>query len=135
MERLRLTKSEEALMDLFWKEGRPLTSVEILRLSKAHSWSGQYVHKLLKNLESKGLLEVCGQVQYATQYARQFKVVLSSEEVAARSIMSQGFAKSAIAKIAVSLVKETRSLDGDVSNDALVKELEEMLEEYKNSES
>ncbi|MFV0503195.1 MAG: BlaI/MecI/CopY family transcriptional regulator [Lachnospirales bacterium] len=60
MKRLRLTKSEEALMDLFWKEGRPLTSVDITELSKDSSWSGQYVHKLLKSLEIQGLLSVCG---------------------------------------------------------------------------
>lgn len=48
---------------------------------------------------------MCGQVQYGSQYARQFKVVLSAEEVAARSIMSQDFNKSSIAKIAVALVK------------------------------
>ncbi len=131
MKRLRLTKSEESLMDLFWKEDRPLTSVEIIELSKDKSWSGQYVHKLLKSLETQGLLTVCGQVQYGSQYARQFKVILSAEEVAARSIMSQGFSKSAIAKIAVALVKETKEPDDD-SNDELVEELEKMLEEYKN---
>ncbi len=133
MKRLRLTKSEEALMDLFWKEDRPLTSVEIIELLKDKSWSGQYVHKLLKTLETQGLLTVCGQVQYGSQYARQFKVVLSPEEVAARSIILQGFSKSAIAKIAVALVKETKNSEDNI-NDELVAELEKMLEDYKNRE-
>lgn len=133
MSRLRLTKSEEDLMALFWNENRPLTSVEIIELSKEKTWSGQYVHKILKSLEKQELITVCGQVQYGSQYARQFKVVLSAEEVAARSIMSQGFSKSAIAKIAVALVKETKGSDDD-SNDELVEELEKMLEDYKNRE-
>ncbi len=120
-------------MALFWNENRPLTSVEIIELSKEKTWSGQYVHKILKSLEKQELITVCGQVQYGSQYARQFKVVLSAEEVAARSIMSQGFSKSAIAKIAVALVKETKGSDDD-SNDELVEELEKMLEDYKNRE-
>ncbi len=130
MNKIKLTKSEMELMELFWKEDRPLTSVQILELSNDQSWSGQYLHKMLKSLERQGVIAVCGTIQYGNQYARQFHTLLTHEEVAAKTIMSQGFNKENIAKIAVALVKETKKTK-EVSNEEIVEELERMLEEYK----
>jgi len=67
-----LTKSEEDLMEIFWEKKEPLTSVEILDISADRSWNGNYVHMMLRSLLKKGMIEVCGSVQYGTQYARQF---------------------------------------------------------------
>ncbi|MFQ9395689.1 MAG: hypothetical protein ACLR2E_18740 [Lachnospiraceae bacterium] len=38
-----LTPSEEDLMNIFWVENRPLTSVELTELSKDHGWNQEYI--------------------------------------------------------------------------------------------
>lgn len=129
MNRLKLSNAEEELMELFWKEEKPLTSVEILELSSEKTWSGKYLHKMLKSLEKQGLIGVCGTLQYGSQYARQFKTLMTSEEYAAKTIVSKGFFSNDIAKIAVALVKETNNNKED---DKLIKDLEKMIEDLKS---
>ena len=41
-----LTPSEEDLMNIFWVENRPLTSVELTELSKDHGWNQEYILNL-----------------------------------------------------------------------------------------
>ncbi len=127
---MKLTKSENELMQIFWKEDRPLTSVQILELSKGHSWSGQYLHKMLRSLKKQGIIDVCGSIQYGSQYARQFKTLLTKEEVAAKSIISQGLSRDSIAKITMALIKETKKSEKENSDD-IIETLEKMIEAYK----
>ena len=72
-----LTNTEEELMEIFWANNAPLTSVEILEISAGRSWNGNYLHKMLRALLKKGMIEVCGIVQSKTQYARQFRPVVT----------------------------------------------------------
>lgn len=132
MENLKLSNAEEELMDLFWKEDRPLTSVEILELSSGKSWSGKYLHKMLKSLEKQGLIGVCGTLQYGSQYARRFKTLMTSEEYTAKSIVSKSFFGNDIAKIAVALVKETNKDKIGEEDDKLISDLEKMIDELKS---
>ena len=67
-----LTPSEEDLMNIFWVENRPLTSVELTELSKDHGWNQEYILNMLRSIKKKGMVEVCGTVQYNKQYARSF---------------------------------------------------------------
>lgn len=131
MERLRLAKSEEEVMELFWKENKPLTSIQISELLGYENSSGKYIHKVLRSLQKKGLIEVCGALQYGTQYARQFKLSITAEEFTTRAIISQGFSKYDISKIAVSLVKESNKDKDNRVDDELIAELEKMIEELR----
>lgn len=120
-----LTKSEEDLMELFWEKKKPLTSVEILDISEGRSWNGNYVHMMLRSLLKKGMIEVCGSVQYGTQYARQFTYSVTKEQYAAKLIMSKGIEKNSIAAVTVAMVNETGGED-------LIQQLEEIIEELKS---
>ena len=49
-----LTPSEEDLMNIFWVENRPLTSVELTELSKDHGWNQEYILNMLRSIKKKG---------------------------------------------------------------------------------
>lgn len=130
-----LTDSEEELMRMFWEKGEPLTSVDILDMSADRSWNGNYVHVMLRSLLKKGMIKVCGTVQYGKQYARQFIPELTKEQYAARSVMSMGIGieGSSIAKVAVAMVNEADKKDQ--TEEEVIKQLEEIIEELKNKET
>lgn len=121
-----LTKSEEELMEIIWASEVPLTSVEILKLAKNRSWSGSYIHIMLRSILKKKLIKECGTVRYGTQYARQFEQIVTKEEYAAKLAMSTGIKKGAIAKVAVAMAKET----GD--EEEVIAQLEEIIKELRD---
>ena len=113
MQKNILTQNEKKIMDLFWNSEVPLTSVDIVNLTKDLNWKHSYILSSLRSIQQKGLIEVCGSVRYATQYA-------------ARLALTSGINKSSIADVTVALVRET--CDKEELFDALeniIKELEE----------
>ena len=122
-----LTNSDEDLMEIFWERKEPLTSVEISEISADRSWNGNYVHMMLRSLLKKGMITVCGSVQYGTQYARQFIPSLTKEQYAAKLVMSKGIKKNAIAAVTVAMVNEA-----DEDGEELIQQLEEIIEELKS---
>lgn len=109
-----LTKSELDLMELFWEQERPLTSVEVLEIKGERSWNGSYIHIMLRSIMKKGMIQVCGAIQYGTQYARQFIPVVTKEEYAARLALSTGISKDELGKVVFAMVKESVD-EGSVS--------------------
>lgn len=130
----KLTKSEEELMKLFWEAEEPLTSVEILEMSADRSWNGNYVHVMLRSLLKKGMIRECGTVKYGKQYARRFTPELTKEQYAARSVMSMeiGLERGSIAAVAVAMVNEAGK--EDETEEDVIKQLEEIIEELKNKD-
>ena len=123
-----LTNSEEDLMKIFWEKKEPLTSVDILDISADRSWNGNYIHRMLRSLMKKGMIEICGTVQCGTQYARQFTPMITKEQYAAKLVMSKGIEKNAIAAVTLAMVNEVSEAD----EEGLVKQLEEIVQELKN---
>lgn len=125
-----LTNSEEDLMEIFWEKKVPLTSVEILEISCDRSWNGNYLHMMLRSLLKKGMIKVCGTVQYGTQYARQFIPAVTKEQYAAKLVLSKGIEKTSIAEVTVAMVNETTGAD----EEGVIKQLEEIIKELKSKE-
>lgn len=123
-----LTNSEKDLMEIFWTQAKPLTSVDILKIADNCSWNGNYIHVMLRSVMKKGLIRICGTIQYGTQYARQFIPVVTKEEYAAKLAMSTGLESSSISKVAVAMAKETGS------GEELIVELEKIIAQLKEKE-
>ena len=68
----RLTKSETEIMDLLWREDRPLSRSEIIDLTPERSWKPASIHILLNSMLDKGAIAVAGFVQSTKNYARTF---------------------------------------------------------------
>lgn len=123
---IRLTKSEEIVMEVLWSSEYPMTSVELMEMTQDHSWESGYIHKMLRSLLNKEIVQVCGMTQYGKQYARQFIPLLSREEYAAKLAMSTGIKRSSIGKVAAALVNEM-----DDSQE-LIEQLEELIQQMKD---
>ena len=134
----RLTVAEEELMNLIWDRGQSLTSVDILELADGRSWSGNYVHKMLRKLQDEGYIRVCGTVQYGTQYARQFEAVISKEAYTANLLKRQGVTARSFAKVALAFVSDEEEKDDAKKGEGqkeLIKELEDMIKQLKSKKS
>lgn len=121
----RLTKSEEQLMNLFWDEGTPLTSVDIVRLEIKDTWGNGLVSNMLRALLKKGCIKEVGLKHYTTQYAREFLPALTREEYAAKVVTSVAGEKLSIAKIMLALIKENEN------KEEIIKDLEDIIRDLK----
>ena len=121
-----LTDKEVELMELLWKQDKPLTSVEILAIPDEHSWSDNYRPIMLKSLLDKNAIEVCGYVRCGTQYARQFKYSITREEYVALFAVGRGLDAQSIPKVAVAMVTELQE-----DKDDIIRELEGIIEKLK----
>ncbi len=124
-----LTKREAELMELFWSKSKPLTSVEILEFPEERSWKDNYLQIMLRSLLKKGVLRVCGTVQYGTQYARQFEPVLSKEEYVARTMLDKGLEDMSLVKVMVAMVQD----EGKANKEVLIEQLEEIIKELRGN--
>ncbi|MDO4337695.1 MAG: BlaI/MecI/CopY family transcriptional regulator [Eubacteriales bacterium] len=124
-----LTKGEEVMMEIFWDAERPLTTMEISEMTD--EFNDSYIHRLVKSLEKKEMLKISGLVKSGKQYARQFAPTTTREEYGAFVMQNLGIRdEKALAKVAVAMV--SRFVDDENNkNEALVKELENIVEELK----
>ncbi len=86
----RLTKSENEIMELMWKENRPLSRSEIIELTPNRSWKPASIHILLNSMLEKGAIQVAGFVQSTKNYARTFVPTLAAEEYAILQLKRSG---------------------------------------------
>lgn len=77
---MELTKNETEIMNVLWKEGRPLTSVQIVEKSKDKTWKSSSIHILLNSLLKKEAIKEVGFVRSGKGYARTFEPTISSEQ-------------------------------------------------------
>lgn len=54
---MRLSMTEKEIMTVIWEKGGPVTSQDILNLSKSRGWKAPTVLSFLKRLCEKGFLE------------------------------------------------------------------------------
>lgn len=120
-----LTETEEEIMELFWESNEPLTSVDISQKSVNRSWNGNYIHRMLRSLLKKGLIEVCGIQQYGTQYARKYRPTLTKESYVAQVVLAKGRGKDFVAKVSVAMAQEMEN------KDELIEELEAIIEQIR----
>ena len=122
-----LTDSEKQVMELLWKEQKPMTSMEIAEQSTEYGWKSSYVFILIKSLLKKNMIEECGIIQSNTQYARQFRPCITKDEYAVKVTLALGLNKSSITKVAAALVMESV-----VNPEQTVKELENIIKKIRD---
>ena len=113
----KLTKSENEIMDLMWKEGRPLSRSEIIELTPDRTWKPASIHILA--------IEVAGFVQSTKNYARTFVPSVTADAYAIMQVKSSPvFSQGSIPNLVSSL------LDDVTDRDILV-QLADMIEAKK----
>ena len=108
----RLTKSEHEIMDLLWREARPLSRSEIIDLTPERSWKPASIHILLNSMLEKGAIGVAGFVQSTKNYARTFTPTLTADEYAALQFKhSSAFNEQSVIHLVSALVEDTQDQD------------------------
>lgn len=122
-----LTKGEERILEIFWNEGKPLTSMEVME--KTDEFNESYVHRLLNSLLEKKALKVEGMMKSGKQYARIFVPEFTREEYGVYLIKQLGMVrKDNLKKFAVALTKENKR------KEEVIETLEEIIDEIKGEE-
>ncbi len=121
-----LSKKEEEIMNLFWKENRELSSSDIIQLSTNKTWKPSSIFILLNSLLKKGAIEMAGFIKSQTNYGRTFKYVTTENEYTFMQI-KKVFQKSNISSLEVitELIKEQDSLQS-------ISDIQCLLNDQKN---
>lgn len=132
MQKMKLSNSEDIIMNIFWRENVPLTSAQLVRFTADdQNWSGSYIHKLLSLLQGKNFLTMCGVIQEGKHYSRQFKPCFDKEQYISKILEDQGVDTASFAKIAMAFVKKAADDEPDDRNEKLIAELEKMVEQFE----
>lgn len=123
-----LTKAEEKMMEFFWNTDNPLTATDISQNMDQFNYG--YILRLIKSLEKKKMLKVCGLQQSGKQYARQFVPTMTRAEYGAIVIRNLGIEEEELAKVAVAMVQKSNNSDSQ-NTDELIQELENIIAELK----
>ena len=130
MREFTLTKTEEKVMLFLWDQGRPLSVQEMLEAwdGDGKTWKDNYMRAIVHPLEEKDALEFCNLERRGNRYARRFQPAYSKKEYYSHLVKRGGLSASEMVKVeAVAL-----AASGDQQGmDALIHELEEIIEEYR----
>lgn len=107
---IKLTNSEEEVMEILWGSKESLTAMEIVKLSEL-DWKPCYIHIMTKSLLSKGLIVVDSFKKTTKNYARTFKPLITKEEWLAKNIFSNCKTKDDLLDIMRMIISEISNLD------------------------
>lgn len=139
-----LSRREEELLEMLWQLDRPMTSVDMTAEPWQRSWKNNYLQAMLKSLETKGLIAVCGIELQGKSYVRKFVPVYTKEEFLAKATAAKAnddklpqlmmeFAKETHAKLQTKQIAAVVArMASDETVDAnLMKQLERIIGEIK----
>lgn len=122
---MKLTKNELEVMEVLWNAGKPLTGMEIIRLSgDEKSWKDSSVHILINSLLKKEAIKADGFVKTGKGYGRTFLPTESGEDYYAE-YLAEIAGRTSIKKVLAALFA-SQKVSGET-----ISELEELLSEYK----
>lgn len=78
-----LSPNEFKIMQLLWKEDRPLSRPEIIELIPERDWNPNSIHLILNNMIEKGVIQVEGMTRCGRGYGRTYAATVSNLEYAA----------------------------------------------------
>lgn len=122
---MKLTNSEQEIMEVFWSEGKPLSQMELLACCGEKSWKDRSVYILLNGLLKKGILKEDGFVRSGKSFARRFSPTLSYEQYCCKLITSNK-RQPDLPKLFCAL------LDENELSDEMLNELSRCLEQKRN---
>lgn len=83
---MKLTASEEEVMNLLWKSDIAMTASEIVKFSVNRSWKPSYIHIMINSLLKKEMIQVAGFKQTTKNYARTYKPTISKDQWIAKTL-------------------------------------------------
>ena len=122
---VKLTDSEKQVLDLLWDQETPLTSTEIVHLSKDRTWKPSYIHIMITSLLKKEMIHVACFKKTTKNYARAFEPTMTREQWNLLQVTDQQKSTSrTLSQVFTSLLEEEM-------DSGLIDELSEMLDARK----
>ena len=119
---VKITDSEKQVLDLLWDQETPLTSTEIVHLSKDRTWKSSYIHIMITSLLKKEMIHVAGFKKTTKNYARTFEPTMTREQWTLLQVTQQQKDSSrTLSQVFTALLEEE-------TNPNLLDELSEMLD-------
>ena len=77
-----LSPNEFKIMQLLWKEKRPLSRPEIIEMIPERDWNPNSIHLILNNMIEKGVIRVDGMTRCGRGYGRTYAATVNNLEYA-----------------------------------------------------
>ena len=74
---MQVSHNEYIIMELLWKEDRPLSRAEILKGTPGRNWNPASVHLILNSMLSKNLIKITDE---SKTYGRTYESIITEEE-------------------------------------------------------
>lgn len=127
---ITLTPNELEIMELMWRENRPLSRTDIIELSPDRSWKASSIHILLNKMLDKDAIKVDGFVRTGKNYGRTYSPALSNVDYLLMTIkgssLYQNSRKEATIAVISSLINDKDITAQDIS------EIEAVIEAKKS---
>lgn len=119
----RLTKSELEIMEVLWKEQKPLSRSFILSHAPHRTWKDSSIHILLNSMLDKGAIQIEGFEQTGRRIARTFVPTLTANEYYAMIIKnSSAYHKEQLPELLSSLIS-------DIDDKEILKRMSKIIRE------
>lgn len=125
----KLNDAEYEIVDLLWREGRPLTAAETLKLLPDKSWKDSTVHMHINSLLEKEIIAISGFIKAGKTYARQFEPAIASDRYLAMQLKESPVYKSDKNQTLTGVIADLIS-DDDISTDTLSR-INKMIDKRK----
>ena len=74
---MQLSQNEYLIMQLLWREGRPLSRADLLNGTTGRNWNPASIHLILNSMLSKGAIKITDEEK---KYGRTYEATISQSE-------------------------------------------------------
>ncbi len=127
---ITLTPNELEIMELMWRENRPLSRTDIIELSPDRSWKASSIHILLNKMLDKDAIKVDGFVRTGKNYGRTYSPALSNVDYLLMTIKGSSLYQNSKKEATIAVISSLIN-DKDITAQD-IKEIEAVIEAKKS---
>lgn len=127
---ITLTPNELEIMELMWRENRPLSRTDIIELSPDRSWKASSIHILLNKMLDKDAIKVDGFVRTGKNYGRTYSPALSNVDYLLMTIKGSSLYQNSRKEATIAVISSLIN-DKDITAQD-IKEIEAVIEAKKS---
>lgn len=125
-----LTPNELEIMELMWRENRPLSRTDIIELSPDRSWKASSIHILLNKMLDKDAIKVDGFVRTGKNYGRTYSPALSNVDYLLMTIKGSSLYQNSKKEATIAVISSLIN-DKDITAQD-IREIEAVIEAKKS---
>ena len=127
---ITLTPTELEIMELMWRENRPLSRTDIIELSPDRSWKASSIHILLNKMLDKDAIKVDGFVRTGKNYGRTYSPALSNVDYLLMTIKGSSLYQNSRKEATIAVISSLIN-DKDITAQD-IREIEAVIEAKKS---